>query len=338
MTALSALRNTGSPAHATVPDAASILAAVKNRQNGAKGLPSSGGWVYLINDSNDFLAWQFGIQSWTRSQRSRVEEVMSSRADYFSRLGTPYLMVITPEKSVTYGEWLPDEFKALPFASERPAPYMARHFLKLVSYPIDYLQAAKRQGFLYFRGDTHVNWLGAFHMYRHTIDAMRERGVELGPPIPLSHMKLQVACWDGDALVQVPENLKAKFEADDTLWRPVYLEESVIKYCLHPDHRLAHRKPEPDVFRSGRPERETIVTEQTDSSLPRALIFRDSTATMMIDFLAEHFSRAVFVWHEDDVIGDFVEQERPDVVLHLKAERFLSSYPLTTPVSWIPHC
>jgi hypothetical protein len=335
MTTLRALRDIVCPAHKAVPDAASILASAKKKQNGAKGLPAGGGWVYLINDSNDFLAWQFGIRSWSRSQRSRIEEIMSSRADYFSRLRTRYLMIVTPEKSVTYGEWLPDEFQALPFASERPALYMADQFRNLVSYPIDYLQTAKRHGFLYFRGDTHVNWLGAFHLYRYTIDAMRDRGIDLGPPIPLSHMQLKVACWDGDVLVQVPEILKAKFEADDSLWRPVYLEESVIEYCLHPDYRRAHRNAEPDVFRSGRPERETIVTEQPDSSLPRALIFRDSTATMMIDFLAEHFSRAVFVWHEDDVIGDFVEQERPDVVLHLKAERFLSSYPLTTPVSWI---
>jgi hypothetical protein len=291
--------------------------------------------LYFINDSNDFLAWQFGIRSWTRPQRLHVEDIMSSRNDYFSRLGTPYLMVITPEKSVTYGEWLPDEFSELPVASERPAMYIAEHFPKLVSYPIDYLQAAKRQGFLYFRGDTHVNWLGAFHLYRHTIDAMHDRGVDLGPPIPLSHMQLKVACWDGDAFVQIPENLKGEFEADDTLWRPVYLEESVIEYCLHPDHQRARRKPEPDVFQIGRPERETIVTEQSDSSLPRALIFRDSTATMMIDFLAEHFSRAVFVWHEDDLIGDFIEQENPDVVLHFKAERFLSSYPVTTPISRI---
>lgn len=66
-------------------------------------------------------------------------------------------------------------------------------------------------------------------------------------------------------------------------------------------------------------------------SLLRAVIIRDSTAQYMIDFLAEHFSRAVFYWHQGAVFEDVIAAERPDIVLHLCSERFILSYPNVEP-------
>jgi hypothetical protein len=242
------------------------------------------------------------------------------------------MMVVTPEKSVAYSEWLPSELAALSLANDRPAPHVAERFAAIISYPLDHLQAMKRHGLLFFRGDTHVNWLGAFHLYHHTIDAMRDRGFDLGEAISLRYFQLHLASWDGDMLLQIPEALKTEFEKDSATWRPMFMQESVVQLTLHPNHRRACRLSEPDVFRIGRPERETIVTRHADTSLPRAVIFRDSTASLLIDLLAEHFSRAVFVWHENDVIGSVIEQEKPDVVLHFKSERFLASYPMAVPI------
>lgn len=314
-------------------EASKVLSDLRQGQNEAMGLPTGGGWVYLINDSNDFLDYQFGVRAWTADETTRVDELFHERQHYVDRFGVPYLMVITPEKSATYKEYLPVELAKLREAPSRPALYLAAQFGAMVTYPLDHLQAMKRHGLLYYRGDTHVNWLGGFHLYRHAIDAMRDRGFDLGSGIPLSHMYVELAAWQGDVLVQVPEALKAQFESDADLWRPMVMEESLVQYTLHSDRRRAHRLPEPDVFRIGRPERETIVTEQADRRLPRAVIFRDSTATLMVDLLAEHFSRAVFVWSADDFIGDLIEIEKPDVILHFKAERFISTYPTTPAIS-----
>jgi hypothetical protein len=310
-----------------------VLARLKERQNGAKGLPAAGGWVFLINDTNDFLAYQFGARCWTSGEMARVNDIMSGRQEYFAQRGIPYLMVITPEKSVVYTEWLPAELATLPLANERPAAYLAQHFPELVDYPLHHLQANKRHGLLFFRGDTHVNWLGAFHLYRRTIAETRKRGFPVGDAIPLNHMKIALACWQGDTLVQVPEALKADFQADSEDWRPIVMEEAMVKFTLHPDFVKARRLRKPDVFRIGRAERETVVTKHPNADLPRAVIFRDSTASLLVDLLAQHFSRAVFVWHENDVIGEVIEQEKPDIVLHFKAERFLSTYPIMVPVS-----
>ncbi|MFL9928018.1 hypothetical protein P0D88_01815 [Paraburkholderia sp. RL18-103-BIB-C] len=310
-------------------NAARIISSIKERVGDSKGLPSDGGWAYLINDTNDFLAWQFGINRWSAAECSSVSKMMAERLAHLSDI--PYFMLVTPEKSVAYREWLPEGLSRLPDFPDRPVTYLAAKFPEII-YPIDYLGRMKRHGFLYYRSDTHVNWLGSFLLYRYLIDAINARGIDVGEGISLKSMLPALASWEGDVMSQSPETSPD----DPSLWQPMYLNEALVQYNLPDENRKARRLADPDVFRVGRPERETIITVNDDSKLPRALIFRDSTATLMVDLLAEHFSRAVFIWHRHDVIGDLIESERPDVVLHFKAERFLSEYPETRAISWAP--
>ena len=57
-----------------------------------------------------------------------------------------------------------------------------------------------------------------------------------------------------------------------------------------------------------------IVTEIPGSTLPRAVVFRDSFTSAMAPYFSEHFSRVVYLWRNDFAFEE-VEKERPDVVL-----------------------
>jgi hypothetical protein len=65
-----------------------------------------------------------------------------------------------------------------------------------------------------------------------------------------------------------------------------------------------------------------LVTEIPGSSLPRAVIFRDSFASRLAPFLSEHFSRVVYLW-QNDFDGDVVLDEHPDVVIEEITSRHL---------------
>ena len=67
-----------------------------------------------------------------------------------------------------------------------------------------------------------------------------------------------------------------------------------------------------------------LVTEQTDRSRPRAVVFRDSFGSALIPFLAEHFSRAVYLW-QYNVDPDVVRAEHADVVIQEWVGRRLST-------------
>lgn len=310
---------------AGVEDAALILADLKASQGGAKGLAAPGGWVFLINDTNDFLAWQFGVSRWTPEERAAVRTTLSERKRILA--DRCYQMIISPEKSVVYAEWLPGGLDRFPLDPTRPAAAMAEMFPDEVLYLAPRLEALKRFGLLFFRGDTHVNWLGAYHVYREAILAVAARGARVGKPIGFDQLGHYIAGMEGDILIQLPEAAKPEFERDASLGRVGAMLEVTVSHVLPEPKRRARRVPTPDGYIPGGGGRETIIMEQDDKSLPRALVFRDSTATLSIDLLAEHFSRSVYVWHEGDVIGALIDREQPDVILHFVAERFLATYP-----------
>ena len=68
-----------------------------------------------------------------------------------------------------------------------------------------------------------------------------------------------------------------------------------------------------------------LVTEIPGSSLPRAVIFRDSFVSRLVPFLSEHFGRAVYLW-QNDFDADVVARERADVVIQEIVGRHLYGF------------
>ncbi len=304
------------------------VAAAKTAQAG-KALVAPGGWVFLVNDTNDFLSWQFGASRWTPDEQAVVESNMAERLNRLAPAA--YLMVVTPEKSVPYQALLPHGLAAVPPAPDRPAPWLARRFPQACLYPADRLTALQTHGLLYFRGDTHVNGLGAFHLYRETILKLRAQGAQIPPPLEFGMLKPAAIGFEGDVYVQIDPEQKAVFDADPDSGRWNDMLEIALAFSIRPGRARAHQV-EPVGLGDVRA-RELAVYAHEDQSLPRALIFRDSTATHLVDFMAQHFSRSVFVWHDRDVAADLVERERPDIVVHFIAERFLATYPRLSALS-----
>jgi len=86
-------------------------------------------------------------------------------------------------------------------------------------------------------------------------------------------------------------------------------------------HVVEPAHPDPDLMDA------RVVTEQSDATLPRAVIFRDSFASALIPFLSEHFSRTVYLW-QNNFDPDIVTQEHPDVVIQEWVGRHLGTdYP-----------
>src|SRR5262249_27077259 len=68
-----------------------------------------------------------------------------------------------------------------------------------------------------------------------------------------------------------------------------------------------------------------LVTEIPGSTLPRAVIFRDSFTSRLVPFLSEHFSRAVYLW-QNDFDAQVVEQEKPAIVIQEIVGRHLYGF------------
>ena len=301
-----------------------------------KAIISEYGWAFLVNDSNDFLKVQFGHLEWSAADRAKASEVIRARVVGLQARGTLYRKFVIPEKSVTYREYLPRVLDELPLAKARPAEMLQEDLPETVFYLDRFLIDARSYGLLYFRGDTHPNWMGAWFIYAHIVQSLASQGlVNDAELLTLSDLVPQIAAYDGDLWTQLNPELKSEFQKRWAFTSGRYGLDMAIKLTIPEDKRRARRVDAPEDYKAWFGGRETFVYERADGVGKRAVVFRDSTADFCHDLIAQHFSRTVFIWHQGQVFDEVVDRERPDVVLHVMAERFVTRYPQFLPFGLI---
>lgn len=308
-------------------DALSYIAEVTSP---SKAMLSEYGWVYLINDSSFFLDYCYGNAKWPTESREKAIITMKKRHERLSDQDIIYLKFIIPEKSIVYPEYLPKVLAKQAITDDRPAVHLSEALDSFVSYPVSMLKDARSYGLLYFRGDSHTNWLGAFFLYHHIIDRMNSalgnKSLRTKDAFPLSFFDAQIAGYAGDIFVQLDQEFQGIF---DGAWGPLKLDdkmEYLIRYSLAEGNRQAVKEAVSEELLVLLGDRETFRYLHPDKTLPRAVVFRDSTADFLVEPLAEHFSESLFIWHKGNVYEDVIDREKPDVVLHLMAERFVILY------------
>lgn len=299
---------------------------VKQVRADCKGLLSEYGWIYLINDGSDYPDYYFGRRQWGQREFDRANQVLQTRVEKLESEGRKYCKIVIPEKSVVYPEFLPRVFEAERMSSSRPASVLKAGGASNYWYLDDHLIDAKSYGEVYFRGDSHTNWLGSWFVYEFIYRRIKQHfGSSIGPLLGLECFSNRTINYAGDLYGLLHE--EDRYALNTTWGKPNYpnfLTPSVL-YELKPEFQSAERvKPKNTWKRLG--ERPYFEYENSKSSLPKAVIFRDSTCDFVVEPLAQHFSRSVFVWDKGFVYEDIIRQEKPDIVLHVMAERFLVQY------------
>jgi len=244
-----------------------------------------------------------------------------------------YKKFVIPEKSVVYREYLPKQLRDQPLSEQRPASQLSNANIPSFHYLADFLADAKSYGLLYFRGDSHPNWLGAYLCYLSIAETMNRslaaRGRTILNPVPLSSLRPELAVFDGDLSTQLNSEFKSNLESEWGVVQPPGGFESLVRYALPASALQATHADVEDCYTAADRERKTLRMTHTRTDLPRAVIFRDSTSDFIVELLGQHFSHSIFVWREGLVFEDVIEREKPDIVLHIMAERFLRAYPKT---------
>lgn len=290
-----------------------------------KAIVSELGWVFLINDTNDFMRWYCGVDSWTAEDRLRAGQTLHERLQAIS---IPYRKFIVPEKVVVYPEFAPRSIQAIASGRPRPAQILAGDHPETVFYLDEFLRSLKGMGPLYFRADTHPNWLGAWAVYRFIVHKLVSSGLLGGSETKdISHLFAQAVAYEGDLLPHLsPETMRA-FKNSHGFSFPAHGLEWSIKLDIPPERQLSFLVETPSEYRRWYPSRETIVYERPSRSGQKVIFFRDSTFDRgALELLAQHCGRAVFVWHQGVVDLDIIEREKPDLIVHCMAERFVERY------------
>jgi SGNH hydrolase-like domain, acetyltransferase AlgX len=260
----------------------------------------------------------------------RAATILAKRRVALKQKNIEYLKFVVPEKAVVYPEFMPKVFNGKEPNTARPATKIAGKKLDNFQYLEDVLKDAKSFGQLYFRGDSHTNWLGSYFVYYSIISRMNEvlgrQGLPVKAPLRLCDLEPFLASYGGDLFSQLDLEMKNLFSG---AWGPLSLGdklEHTVGLKISAEKRKAKTLDVDPAYADKIPERKTFKFEGPNENLPRAVIFRDSTSDFLVDLLGEHFSNSIFIWHKGFVYRDVIDREKPDIVLHIMAERFLTQY------------
>jgi hypothetical protein len=239
-----------------------------------------------------------GVRAWR-------DTVVRSR-DWLRARDIAYVFTIAPDKHVIYPERFPESIRA---AGTRRRMDQVFDAVAETGVAVDVrpaLFAAKPRERLYHLTDSHWNARGVLPAYQAIIAALRAQD----PAVP--------PAWERTDFEEVTQTIPGRDLARMMGLHHVLPEDDLSLVPRRPRRAKvvypAGASPDAELGR--------VVTEIQGSTLPRAVIFRDSFATEMVPFLSEHFSRAVYLWQKD-FVPQQVAEEGADVVIYEIAGRHL---------------
>lgn len=272
------------------------------------------GWYYYSagNEIEDFTGQlplsRQQLEAWT-AERWR-------RADWLKAKGIAYLVLIPPNKTSIYPEFLPAGMASLKgtsrleqlleFAESKPMPF-------LVNLRQPLLQA-KQDHQLFYKTDTHWNMRGAFVAFREIVKTLEKQ---------LPAVQLTTSFSFGPDTIRPCRN--SPFDCD--LARMAMQQEEAVetfptlsdfKQCAEPydiqGFNLSHLPQREDAPSFGRGCAQKNLT---------AVVFRDSFFIALQPFLSENFGRVVYLWKRYDQtnIEEVLKFFTPDVVIEEIVER-----------------
>jgi alginate O-acetyltransferase complex protein AlgJ len=267
------------------------------------------GWLFYAGEGSidQFRRARVFTPNEVRAWRNRFE----FRRRWLAARGVHYVLMIAPNKEEVYSDLMPNDVRRL----ERPGQLDQllgdlRTHTEVTTIDVRQpLRRARSYGKrVYDRTDTHWNGLGEYTVYSAVTASLHKWFPKVEPLQKSAIAETRHPRRGGDlaALVALPDDLPER-EAID-----VSARESRAKKA---DPRVTAPADTP-------PHLIPRAREVDDPSLPRAILIGDSFMTSLVQLFAENFSRTLFLGGRG-LDEEVLQQERPDVVIEERIERYL---------------
>ncbi len=265
-------------------------------------------WLFYGDDSglDDYVAQT----PFTRDELDEWRTTLSDTRAWLAARGTAFVFTVAPDKHVIYPDQMPSSIRRIgrTTRTDELLTELQRDASLVVVDVRPALLRARTHERVYHMTDTHWNDRGAFAAYEQIVAAVRTLLPSVPPAWKRTDFGAVARTIEGQDLAGMIGLKRVLTETDLTL-APVRPRRARV---VEP----AGEAPNAEVAR--------LVTEIAGSSLPRAVIVRDSFASALAPFLSEHFSRAVYLW-QNYVDVKTVEDEHPDLVIQEIVGRHLLS-------------
>lgn len=279
------------------------------------------GWLFLCNDSNDAIGQYTGKVKLTHYTLDHYTKHYRNIQENYRNQEIHYMLTIVPGKESLYAEFLPESVINIADVTVK------EQFIKTISSQLDIaildlmpvLQANKSRGQLYYKNDSHWNFLGAMIASKKIIDDLRD----YFPEIPEFNEAFFTLIEANEGICDL--NTKTRLDYIDGKYiennKPYDISLASCAVGLQYDGKSIEILEHPYKTLSKTRPTQLFKNEQIKNS-PRAIIIRDSFADKMIPFLTEYFSECLFVWARY-VDNSIVESFKPDIIIEEVVDRFL---------------
>jgi alginate O-acetyltransferase complex protein AlgJ len=256
-------------------------------------------WLYLLAGNNSLMDYHVGAKQLSESEVRGWKNTLQLRHAWHQQREIQYLHVVAPNKICVYPEFYPE---ALTIVGDRPILQLIEACGDLFIYQQDYLLNLKKEFVLYHETDTHWNDIGSFFAYQQIMELV-------GSPYSQQTLNFQ-------------ELRRFEKEIVGDLGRRFSPPKSHVAKLAKVDQPQAQKTFDNEAINRGLIKK----FENQSGVVGKILIFGDSFSHSLIPFFAESFQSAIYC-HAEFVDFDYVEIEKPDIVLSHKIERFMIQLP-----------
>lgn len=267
-------------------------------------------WLYSVDKELDYYLGKSGYS--VRQMRAFVKE-FERRKQILNRMGIKMLIVVHPNKYSIYPEYLPSFLQYHPqkSASQKLLDYVAANSDLHMVYLKNALLAHKNQYQLFLKSDNHWNEIGGYFAAKKVVNSLHFLA-------DIDTISISEFC--ADSVVNFKGNL-ANMAANASLFAET---KPLLKRCNEKAKkckRFAYQSPKG--FPYPWEYQKSYCTE--DTTLPNALIIRDSFGSALIPYMKNCFNYSTFIFDawQYNLNLEIVKKEKPDVVIFMMLENLI---------------
>ena len=277
-----------------------------------KAFIGNDGWMYITKHQ---MSTYQGKNMVNATELEEYYNIFEYRKNFLDSIGCKYYVVIAPMKTSIYPEFLPLSKR---LTNQETLTDQIVNLLDTVSgiTVIDLrttLKNAKGSVRMFHKTDNHWNDYGSFVAYQEIMNVLSDDFPSLIAN-DISNFQIDSTTVNGLALT----NMMGIYEG-------VYENKISCKPTFNLTSKPGKKSGYPVVPNFGYPSAYEQVFVNSNDTLPKLLMIRDSFGRTVMPFLSEHFSKSVYIfdsWHHE-FNKEIVLNEKPDIYIQLVLEMFI---------------
>ncbi|HET7145146.1 MAG TPA: DHHW family protein, partial [Anaerolineales bacterium] len=264
-----------------------------------------------------FFADEVSIQDYQRTSRMKADslkrllQLMVQLQEKTNQNGGIFLLIIPPDKSTVYSQYMPAEISVIGQDSnlDRFIAYAKKNSnLQVLDLRAALIRASQTVQ-VYYKTDTHWNCFGAYFAYEEILSRLAEAGLQ-----PQAHSLESYEFVTQDTVMDLPTLGGLNIHEDKM--------DAIPKFVVNISNAPLLNKENPQ------PSLQVVVN--SEKGLPNLMILHDSFYNACLHkFIEPSFSRVVSMPYRNAQMEDYlgiIETEKPNVVIVEILERFMDYF------------